>query len=759
MSLAQTRTPFTEEGSGNMSRQGDGTRNFNPHNNDTTSKAKIVPKGIYVWTVDRRFGDVVPATVDTLPHLYPQSTMGTGMFGQYNTIGSNNSPRLTRIFTDRRQATQMLFTDTYDQVLKQPDEWHFTNTLSPITNLAYGSCGDKTNGEDLLDARFAVNAGKRTGLGFDLDYRYARGYYQNQNNSHFGATFYVSHLGDRYQLHALLQTYHQKAAENGGITNDDYITHPELFTESYSDNEIPTLLATNWNRNDHQRLFLTHRYNVGYYRKVPMTEEEKKAKIEADKAAAEKEKEKAKAGKKDDEPTVAGRPDDAKIAGDEPAALPKDSVEVDMGRISVDSKAVADSLSAATAAVDSTEMFMKREFVPVTSFIHTAELTNHKRIYQAYYSPAGLYANTYFNALEGWNCNGDSIFDNTKHLNLRNTFAVALLEGFNKYAAAGLKAFVTHDLRRIDMADIDENDSAYVRRWTEHNLSIGGQLVRTQGAALHYSITGEAWLAGEDAGGLKLDAKGDLNLRMLGDTVRLDIAASMKRMNPVFFQRTYHSKHLWWDNDFSKETHTHLEGRLTLRKTNTTLRVAIDEIENYTYLGMSYARGEETNTSLNAGYRQHDKSLSVIAAQIDQKLKLGPLHWDNLLTWQATNDKDVLPLPALNLFSNLYLNFKVADVLTVELGASATWFTKYYAPDFLPQLNQFAVQENKDTRMELGNFPFVDVYANLHLKHARFFVMMTNVMGNSLNRDSFLTPHYPLNRSVLHLGVSWNFFN
>ena len=752
VSSAQSLNKISEDGS---LTQMDGSRNFNPHNNDTTSKAKVVPKGIYVWTVDRKFGDIIKTDVDTLPHLYPQHTMATGMFGQYNTIGSNFTPRLTRIFADRRQTTQFLFTDTYDQMLKQPDEWHFTNTLSPITNLSYGSCGDKTNGEDLIDARFAVNAGKKTGIGFDLDYRYARGYFQNQNNSHFGASFYVSHLGDRYQLHALFQTHHQKATENGGITNDDYITHPELFTESYSDNEIPTLLSSNWNRNDHQKLFLTHRYNVGFYRKVPMTEEEIKAK----KFAEESEKEKKKGNKKEEEkPVTAGRPDNAKILDEEPPSLQRDSLIADAIRISVDSKAMADSLSAASVA-DSTEMYMKREFVPVTSFIHTAELIHHDRKYQAYASPDALYANTFFNTLENNRYGGDSILDVTKQLNIRNTFAVALLEGFNKYAAAGLKAFVTHELRRFEMPDKDDNDSLFTRRWTEHNVSVGGQLTKTQGTALHYSLTAEAWLAGEDAGQLRLDANGDLNLRLLGDTVRLDVLAGMKRMNPVFLQRRYHSKHLWWDNDFSKETHTHLEGSLKYPKTNTLLRVAVDEIENYTYLGMSYAINEDKRSSLTANYRQHDKSLSVVMAQIDQKLQLGPLHWDNLLTWQTTTDKDVLPLPTFNVFTNLYLHFTVAGVLNMDLGASGTWFSKYYAPDFLPLLNQYAVQENKETRMELGNFPFVDVYANLHLKHARFFIMFTNVLGNSLNRKAFLTPHYPLNHSVMHLGVSWNFFN
>lgn len=744
-------------------------QNFNPHSNDTTNKSKVVPKGIYAWTVDRRFGDIQPTDVDTLPHLYPQSMMAPGMYGQYNTVGSNFTARLSRIFADRRETTQQLFTDTYDQSLLQPDEWHFTNTLSPATNLTYGSCGDKTNGEDLLRARFAVNAGKRTGLGFNIDYRYARGYFQNQNNSHFGASLYGSHLGDRYQLHALLQTYHQKAAENGGIVNDNYITHPELFTESYSENEIPTVLSSNWNRNNLLRLFLSHRYNVGFYRKVPMTEAEKEAKrfaLEAEKEKAAREKAlKGDDEADDDEPVSAGRPDDAAIAGEAPVPATSDSIAHNdsiaaaQGRITVDSKAMADSLSALEEITDSTELFMKREFVPVTSFIHTAELANLNHIYQAYFSPQDYYADTFFNRRPDRSAGNDSIYDKTRNLQLRNTLAIALLEGFNKYAPAGLKAFATHELRRFQMPGLADADTTTLDRWTEHSLSVGGQLSKTQGTTLHYNLTGEVWLAGEDAGSLRLDAQGDLNFALFGDTVRLDARAFMHRQNPTFLQRRYHSKHLWWDNDFSKQTHTRLEGRLSYAKTNTTLRVAIDEIEKYTYLAMSYDVDGEQHKALSAAFRQHDASLTVLTAQLDQRLRLGPLHWDNLLTFQTSSDEDVLPLPRLNLFTNLYLQFMVANVLRVEMGASGTWFSHYYAPDFLPQLNQFAVQQNAESRVELGNFPFVDVYANLHLKHARFFVMMSNAIAKNFDRMSFLTPHHPLNRSVLQLGVSWNFFN
>ena len=216
-SFAQTYNQMDEFG--NITQRDEQNGNFNPHNRDSVTSDKEIPMGIYVWTVDRKFGDMIKAEVDTLPHLYPQSTFATGRYMQYNTTGSNYTARQNRIFIDRPVEREFLFTDALDQALQTPDQWHFTNTLSPITNLSYGTCGDKTNGEDLFDARFAANLNKRFGFGFDLKYLYARGYYQNQSTSHFNATIYTSYLGDQYQLHALYTNYHQKNAKKIGKKN------------------------------------------------------------------------------------------------------------------------------------------------------------------------------------------------------------------------------------------------------------------------------------------------------------------------------------------------------------------------------------------------------------------------------------------------------------------------------------------------------------------------------------------------------------
>ena len=219
-----------------------------------------------------------------------------------------------------------------------------------------------------------------------------------------------------------------------------------------------------------------------------------------------------------------------------------------------------------------------------------------------------------------------------------------------------------------------------------------------------------------NSGGIAVDFDTDLNFRLLGDTVTLAANAYFHRMVPQFFQKSYHSKHLWWDQSLDNETRTHIEGNFNYQKTDTRLRVAIDEIQNYTYFGMSYELDDLKNrTDLTGGVYQESGNINVLTAQLMQNFRLGPLNWENVVTYQNSSNKEVLPLPALNLFSNLFLKFKIARVLAVELGGCVTYFTKYDAPDYLPQIAQFAIQQNPDSRVELGGYPFVDVYANFQL--------------------------------------------
>lgn len=741
-------------------------------NTDSLGSDKEIPKGIRVWTVDERFGDTKAAVVDTLQHMYMNSTFTEGLRGEYNTLGNMGTARLNRIFIDRRNTQgNFIFTEPYDYIVNPVSDFHFTNTYSPITNITLNSCGDKVTGEDDFKAMFAVNANKRLGAGFRFDYKYGRGYYNAQSTSHFKYTMWASYLGDRYQAHLLFSTNHEKMTENGGITNDDYIKHPEIYTESFATNEIPTVLEQNWNRLDNQHIFFTHRYNVGFSRKVKMTEEEIKAKKfamaskkeNAEEEAKEEARKKAKEqGKKFDEKAYdkqqgakfTGRPDGAKIAGDEPAkgSAAKD-IKTDSTRIAVNGKAAADSLLAVQKKKAEDSLFYKSEYVPVTSFIHTVKFDNYRRIYEAYQTPADYYLNEYYDA---GRLTGDSIYDQTKHWHMKNTFAIAMLEGFNKWAKAGLKAFASYDLRHYELPTMEGGFEKY----NEHVLSVGGQLSKQEGKTLHYNAVAEIGLTGVDAGTLAIDGNVDVNIPFLGDTLQVRGDAFFHRETPSFYYRNYHARHLWWENDLDKTIHTRIMGTLSFPKTRTKLRVAVDEIKNYTYFSQSYDITEKgLRTGVMVTPMQESGGINLLTAQLEQNFRLGILNWENQFTYQHSSKESVLPVPAFNAYTNLYIKFKVVKVLNVDLGADMRYFTSYEAPDYSPYMGQYTVQGNGENNVKIGNYPIVNVYANVHIKHTRFFVMMSHINAGQGDKNYFFAPHYPMNERVFRIGVSWNFFN
>lgn len=451
--------------------------------------------------------------------------------------------------------------------------------------------------------------------------------------------------------------------------------------------------------------------------------------------------------------TYAGRPDNAKIGvRTVPDSLSSDSLasaaKAD-GRVAVNGKAAADSLIAQASNAKADTSWLKDEYVPVTSFIHTLDLNNYRRIYEAYSTTADYYLNDYCVAEK---LAGDSIYDKTSHWSLRNTFAISLLEGFNKWAKAGLKVFGTHELRHFTLPD-----SSAMRSWNENAVSVGVQLIKTQGKTLHYNVTGEFGVVGVNAGEIHVDGGIDVNFPLFKDTVTLAASGFYHHEKPSFYYRHYQSRHAWWDNDnLSMTDHVRVQGVFRYQKTRTALRVAFDELRNYTYFATTYNTTSAGRYANTVDVRQAGSPISVFTADLKQDFTFGPLNWESVVTVQKSTDEDALPLPLVNVYTNLYLKFKIAHVLKCDFGADVRYFTKYTAPDYVPMLGQYAVQACEE-KTEVGNYPLVNVYANFHLKHTRFFVMMSHV--NASTGNYFFTPHYPLNGRVFRFGVSWNFFN
>lgn len=692
---------------------------------DTTKrkKAKKIPVGQFQWRVDRRLGTVIDAeNNDTVVHNFQNFNNTEGYTGHYNILGNVGSPRESRVFMEREQGDDFLFVKPFSFFRTALQDFRFTNTLSPVTNLAYHKCGNNQNGEDRVRAYFASNINKLSGLGLKLDYLYGRGYYNSQANSMFGSTFYGYHRGERYNIHAYININDMKMGENGGIEDDNYIRNPQSFQQKYSSKDIPVMLSQTWNRNHEQNFYLTHRYNLGFYRDIEVPDSLK--------------------------PTP---PSESELL----MAL-SDSLQQVLREDSVARQVMVDSLMRKWES----QLVTPQEFVPVTSIIHTFDARRLSHNYAAHSTPDSYYTNHYYGQ---WN----DVLDKTRSLAVRNTVGVALKEGFNKWAQMGITLFGTHEVRNYRMVDWQtERDTVGQRKYVENDISVGGEIARTQGKLIHYNVNGEIWLVGERSGDFAVDGNIDLGVRMgRKDSLAVNVHAYVKHQTPDFYFRHYHSQSAWWDNSLDRELRTRIEGSLRLCKFGTRVNVGFENVANYTYFGMQNTLKDSTKVggiipgdySRAVAVRQTSGSVQVFSATLAQDLKFGPVHWDSEVTYQKSSDKVALPLPDVTLYTNVYLLFRLAKVLRVQLGGDLRYFTSYYAPDYSTSVGQFAVQDNQNARVKIGNYPIVNVYANLHLKHCRLYVAMNHV--NQGTGHAFWAPHYPINPRTFHFGVSWNFFN
>jgi hypothetical protein len=78
LSVSNIFAQFNDNGSYNqMDETGNITRRGGKNKIDSLGSDKEIPKGIKVWTIDKRFGDRTDAVLDTIPHMFMNSIFTT----------------------------------------------------------------------------------------------------------------------------------------------------------------------------------------------------------------------------------------------------------------------------------------------------------------------------------------------------------------------------------------------------------------------------------------------------------------------------------------------------------------------------------------------------------------------------------------------------------------------------------------------------------------------------------------------------------
>lgn len=278
----------------------------------------------------------------------------------------------------------------------------------------------------------------------------------------------------------------------------------------------------------------------------------------------------------------------------------------------------------------------------------------------------------------------------------------------------------------------------------ENSLFIGGILNKQQGEHFRFNLQANLGMAGADLGEVNLEGEVETAFNLAGKRTELSGHAYLRNITPNYLQKHYHSKYFWWDKELEDVRRAFVGGRLHIPFTNTTVNAGVENLQNYIYFDQ-----ERT-------VAQHAPNVQVLTAGVDQNIRLGVFNWDNRVVYQTSSNQEVIPVPSLSVYSNMYLKALIVNELTFQFGVDAHYHTTYFSPGYEPALLQFYNQREK----EIGNYPIATVYANMHLKQTRFFVMLYNAASAVLKpREYFSLPNYPVNPMMFKMGLSVDLHN
>ncbi len=641
---------------------------------ESASPKRPLPKSS-AWTLSYPLGEHIPSTFDTLTYNYQRNAIPSMTTDAYATTGNMGAEGIDMIYFNRRPETPFMFERSLSRWLSEFDKQKFYNVYTPMTIVSYNFGGNRENHLDRLQATFAGNVNRRIGIGANLDYLYSKGMYDAQATKDFSFGFSGYYTGDRYEMQAFFQHYNLLNKENGGITDDLYITDPAELQGGYDhiqSKSIPVRLSAAHTRLVGAEFFMTHALKLGFWRQ----------------------------------------------------------------------EQVNDTLT-------------RDVYVPVTRIVYTFDFQNSHHLFLNTNSAQGQ---------EFWSShylNPDATRDDTYYRAIVNSLGVEMIEGFNKWAKFGLSAYASFAVRRYRQVT-----DSYAPELTEEQIEqltplpefldvrpkvnqglfwVGGRLKKEQGSILRYYADARFGLAGDVAGDIEAAGRIETRFRMLGDTVSIAADAHFSNLRPSWLLRKYISNHFAWDNDFGQTRRFKVGGTLLIPWTRTTLSAGVENIQNLVYFN---------SASLP---QQHGGNVQVFAASIDQRLRFGIWNWDNTITYQTSSRQDVLPLPALTVYSNMYLQFKAFRVLDLQIGLDCDYYTSYKGYKYQPATMAFCVQG--DDAVSIGNFPFANLYVTAKLYKVRFYVMWSHFNQGFLTKSYFSMPHYPVNPRNLQFGLSVDFAN
>ncbi|MDR1679464.1 MAG: putative porin [Prevotellaceae bacterium] len=215
---------------------------------------------IRVWNITEQTASVVPTVLDTSLFEF-QNTDPMNRYSIANAYnGSLGSPLQSKIYFDRTEKNNFLFSRPYDAYFVALPEMLFFNTTVPYSNLEYFTAGSEANSDENFRGIFSINANKRFNFSGLYHYAGTRGLYNNQATKMTKIGLWATYSGKHYGATGVAMRQVFNNEENGGIKDEAYIRTDSL--REFQTNTIPTNLDYAMSRYTNIYFYLNQKLHI-----------------------------------------------------------------------------------------------------------------------------------------------------------------------------------------------------------------------------------------------------------------------------------------------------------------------------------------------------------------------------------------------------------------------------------------------------------------------------------------------------------------
>ena len=660
-------------------------------------------KRIITWKHDRLFHNV---------NLEPKDTSYNYHFNEYpfykgdavNSVwlGVVGSPEESFDFFKRGNNGNAIFYSPYQIYSYTPESLPQYNTKTPYTELAYWGTLFANKEKEESNVQILTTQNITPELNILLEYRRfgSNGMLRREDTDNRSFTAATNYLGKRYMMHAGFIYNKIERSENGGVVDQSWIRDTTVDSR-----EIEVYLKDAGNKLKKNTIFLDQTYRIPFTFLKDLK------------------------GRKERKLEMAIR-DSIMASGDSIA------IEKYLEKIAEDSLEFA-------SATDT----LKLDENVTTAFIgHSSEYT--------------VFRKSYTDEIDQNDSLGRSFYDDRFFINPTKSMDSLRVMNFENRAFIRLQPWkIDGIVSKLDVGIGDKlanyytfNPSDYLKGSSNVLLNsayvyagANGQLKKY----LKWNATGSYTFVGYEINDSNLNANLSFNVypfrreRNSPISFRAHFETSLKE--PDYYEQHLFTNHFKWDNDFGKTSTTKVEAAVSIPRWKLSADFGYALLDNNIYydtLGI---------------VRQNSAPMSIMSASLRKDFKIWNLHFDHKALFQLSSNQEVVPLPMLALNFRYYLQFDVVKkVMQMQIGANATYTTKWYLPAYNPVLGVF----HNQNEMEYGNCPYIDAFVNIQWKRACIYIKAINVnMGwPCKSADYFTADGYIAPQRAIKFGISWPFY-